>query len=285
VVQLIKKLLEFTIIFLLIIIGINPIIGSSNYFGDATPPVTTISFNPPEPDGENGWYVSNVTVILNASDDLSGVNITKYRVKDDIWQTYLEPFILDFDGEDILIEFYSIDNAGNQEEIKSVVIDIDKTKPWILLTYEVLGGNAFKGWFLRFTVEANDPKSGMDKVEFYNNKQLQVTINGSGPIYQWIYYLSFSEFRVVGLICNPRITDEYVKFFAISVIILGRAEDIPLISAYAYDNAGNNDFDEIESPCVLVTASPGIYLFKRLTLPNNYEGDIGKFFVKAWFYV
>ena len=245
----VRKGLVFAVILLFIGVVGNPSFGISNYLDDTTSPVTTISFNPPDHNGENVWYVSNVTVILNASDDFSGVNTTYYRVDNDIWHNYIETFILDFDGKDILIDFYSIDYAGNQEEVKSVAIDIDRVKPWISLTYEVIGGNAFKGWFLRFTVVANDEISDVNRVEFYNNKELQVTINGSGPIYQWIYYLSsFYELGVVGLICNPRITDEYVKFFAISVIILGRAEDIPVISAYVYDNAGNNDFDEIGIP-------------------------------------
>ena len=40
---------------------------------DTTPPVTTHNLDPPEPNGLNDWYVSDVTVTLNATDDLSGV--------------------------------------------------------------------------------------------------------------------------------------------------------------------------------------------------------------------
>jgi len=70
------------------------------------------------------------------------------------------------------------------------------------------------------------------------------------------------------------------------VIISGLGkEDLPLISAYAYDNAGNKEIDEIESPCHTKTISPGIYLFKNMTLPKNYSGFIGKSFIKAIFYM
>jgi hypothetical protein len=62
-----RKCLAIGIILLFVGVAINPITGISSNRDDTTPPVTTISFNPPEPDGENGWYVSNVTVILNAS--------------------------------------------------------------------------------------------------------------------------------------------------------------------------------------------------------------------------
>jgi len=127
----------------------------------------------------------------------------------------------------------------------------------------------------------------MNKVEFYANGELQETVNGYGPTYQWVYhYPSFYSLNVRGLIRNKEITDEYVKFYSMIVIISGLGkEDLPLISAYAYDNAGNKEIDKILSPSPKVIISPGIYLFKNLTLPNNYTGFIGKSFIKAIFYV
>ena len=278
-----EKILALGIVVLFITITITPAIGISGYLDDTTPPITTISFNPPNPDGENGWYVSNVTVTLNATDD-SGVNITKYRIDDSIWYNYTEPFILDFDGEDILIEFYSIDNAGNQEEVKSASIDIDKTKPQISLCYEVTGGNPITGYEFTFTATATDDTSGMNRVEFYINNELQETVNGSGPVYQWeVHYPPLFALKVIGLIRDPEITNEYIKFFAKIVFVLGIKDFNPWESAYAYDNAGNYDFDKIEHPTSIATISPGIYLFKNLTLPNSYKGYIGKFFIRATF--
>ena len=49
-------------------------------YDDTTPPVTTHSLDPPEPDGWNGWYVSDVNVTLTATDDESGVKEIKYCV-------------------------------------------------------------------------------------------------------------------------------------------------------------------------------------------------------------
>jgi len=161
------KTIAFSIVVLFIIVAVTPSIGVSNYLEDTTPPVTTCTLDPPRPDGLNGWYVSNVTVILNATDDDSGVNTTYYRVNSGIWQTYIEPFILVDDGYDILVEFYSIDNAGNQEDVKSAEIDIDQTKPKIWLEYEVTGGDSEHGWEFTFTVTAKDNISGMERVEFF----------------------------------------------------------------------------------------------------------------------
>ena len=153
---------------------------------DNQPPVTAHTLDPPYPDGENGWYVSNVTVTLNATDDKSGVNVTYFRINNSEWKKYDEPFILSEDGDDILIEYYSVDNAGNVENIKSVTIDIDLTPPYIKLLYEIVGGNRIIGWSIEFTVIAYDNTSGVcGRVEFYFNNELQETVDGTGPEYVW----------------------------------------------------------------------------------------------------
>ncbi len=284
-----KKRVTSALLVLFMIIAVTPSIGFSNYLDDTTPPFTTISFNPPEPDGENGWYVSTVTVTLNATDDDSGVNVTKYRIDGGIWYNYTEPFILADDGEDVLIEFYSVDNAENVEEVKSAIIDIDKTSPEITLSYEVTGGNPQDGWIIEFTATAKDGTSGMNRVEFNFSGVSREIVIGPGPIYQWIYTLPPSlppllcGLKVRGLILNPEITDEYVKFYAIVVIIFGLYQYYRYIDAYAYDNAGNWDFETIMNSFSSITVSPGFYLFKSVTLPSNYTGTIGKFFIRATF--
>ncbi len=270
-------------IVLFMIVSVTPTIGVSNFLDDTTPPVTTISIYPPEPDGENGWYVGDITVILNATDDDSGVNVTLVSINGGPWQTYIQPFLITWDGCHI-IRYYSIDNAGNIEEVNSTEICVDKTKPEIILSYEIIGGNRFKGFDILFTVTAADWLSGMNRTEFYLDDILQETVNDSGPNYEWIYHLSsFSKLRAIGLIYNPEITEEYVKFYAILVIILGFDLYLPLFCAYAYDNAGNIGEACLEESCPKVTISPGVYRFSYLTLPGEYDGYIGIFFIIATF--
>jgi hypothetical protein len=258
----------------------------SRYDNDTTPPVTTIDIYPYTPNGLKGWYVSDVTITLEATDDISGVNVTYYKINEEEWEIYVEPFKLEVDGYYHHIEFYSVDNAGNQEEVKSVKINIDQTKPTITLEYEITGGNQIQGWELTFTATATDDTSGMNKVEFYLDDILQETVTGPGPTYQSVCRLPPSyplyELKARGLILNPEITDEYVKFFAIIIIIIGFYYNYHF-SAYAYDNAGNWDFYSIENPKPPSSVSPGIYLFKNLTLPSEYNGYIGKFFIRATF--
>ncbi|UCE80853.1 MAG: hypothetical protein JSV94_06870, partial [Methanobacteriota archaeon] len=74
--------------------------------------------------GDGGWYRSDVTVVLEAEDDLSGVTSTFYRIDSGDWHTYSEAVIISDNGEHDL-EFYSVDEAGNNETIESLPINLD----------------------------------------------------------------------------------------------------------------------------------------------------------------
>jgi len=248
---------------------------------DTTPPVTTISFDPPVPNGLNDWYVSNVLVTLNATDNGSGVWRTYCSVSPG--GIYTEPVLVSQDGV-YNITFYSVDYAGNTEAMKSALLKIDHTKPTVMLTYNVTG-NILCGWNVIMIGYATDYMSGMNRVEFYYNDFLQETIIGPGPEYIWSCISP--QITVRGLIRHLEITDEYVKFYVV-IVRINNLWDLWINSmtkwAIFYDNAGNNIWDQIEDPCHLTVIEPGFYLFQNMTLPNNYTGNIGRFFIFATFY-
>jgi hypothetical protein len=82
---------------------------------DTTPPETTC-----ELEGEmvGDVYVSEVTVTLTATDDMSGVNYTMVKVDDGEYTEYEEPFVVSDEGEHT-IYYYSVDNANNIEDEKT----------------------------------------------------------------------------------------------------------------------------------------------------------------------
>jgi hypothetical protein len=121
---------------------------------DSTPPVTTLSFDPEVPDGHSNWYVSNVTVTLNATDDFSGVNVTYYRINGGEWQLYNYPFLLNKSNY-YTIEYYSIDNAGNVEDVQSASCKVDVVPP--VTTYHIDDG----GDVHICCLEATDDMSGV----------------------------------------------------------------------------------------------------------------------------
>jgi hypothetical protein len=155
-----------------------------SYDDDNTPPVTTISFSPKYPDGDNGWYTSYIVTVFLEAVDMYGVNTTYYSIDSGPWDVYENPFLLKEDNV-YYIAYYSVDVSGNEELPKNATVKKDRTPPFINLTYNITG-NPENGWTVYFTVFAFDNMSGMDRVEFYVNDELQETIYGAGPIYEWV---------------------------------------------------------------------------------------------------
>src|SRR5947208_11487522 len=87
---------------------------------DTTKPVSTAAASGTP--GNNGWYVTIATLVLNASDLTSGVARISYRVDGGPWQTYSVPFVL---GEGVhLVEYNATDNAGLTETTNSLTVKV-----------------------------------------------------------------------------------------------------------------------------------------------------------------
>lgn len=83
--------------------------------------------------GSGNWYRSDVRVSLTASDHLSGTDHTVYSLdRGRTWRTYKEPVTFAREGKHSL-HYRSKDVAGNMEDIKELVVKIDKTKPALLV--------------------------------------------------------------------------------------------------------------------------------------------------------
>jgi hypothetical protein len=75
--------------------------------------------------GLEGWFTSDVTVTLIATDDVSGVGRTEFSLNNIDWNDYAVPFIISFEGVGTLY-YRSVDVAGNVETTSSVAVAIDK---------------------------------------------------------------------------------------------------------------------------------------------------------------
>ncbi len=275
--NLIKKGVVVAVILLFVSVSVIPSTGNRVFFDDITPPVTTCTLNPPEPNGNNSWYVSDVEVTLNATDDMSGVNVTQFRVDGGSIHTYTEPFNISTDGEHTL-EYRSIDYAGNVEDWKSVEFKIDQTLPVLDLNYE---GEYTINTDIICEVRCMDDTSGIDKVEFYLDESLICTDNE--PPYKCIILRAEEKIiTAVGLIFNPQFSEENITFFALIVtgVITMPFQPPYGISAKAYDIAGNSGYDSETAP---PDENPWGAVFKRLTFLNNYVGYIGIFLINARF--
>jgi len=212
---------------------------------------------------------------LNATDDMSGVNATYYRLDGGLWMTYTEPFTVKSDGEHV-IQYYSVDNAGNVEDVKSGEFKIDQTPPTIEIIWELYWENGT--WYLIITVTCDDATSGVDYVEFYINDGLAFTDNTPPFEMGWTIPPKYS---VKGLICGRQFDEQNVSFYALIVKIKQYwPSSSQIFSVAVYDSAGNVVEEEFEFDVPPIIK---IQLFKRLTFLNNYTGRIGLFFINAEF--
>jgi len=98
---------------------------------DTEPPVTKDDYQ-----YNNTWANKDAVITLSATDDLSGVKETLYCIGNYACVpniSYKEPISITAEGIAYL-KYYSIDNAGNKEEIKEAIIKLDKTPPELSLT-------------------------------------------------------------------------------------------------------------------------------------------------------
>ena len=128
------------------------------FYVDDVAPTTTVKISPVEPNGLNGWYISNVTVTLLSDDDGCGVNKTYYKINNEEWVEYIHPFSISEDGAHS-VYYYTIDNLGNGEEIKVISVKIDKTPPSIKVTGP---SGKIETTTVTFSWDASDELSGID---------------------------------------------------------------------------------------------------------------------------
>ena len=167
---------------------------------DTTPPVT--AYYPTGQEGDNGWFRSPVSITLVPSDNGSGVASTFYRVDGGPWHQGTG-FLLGVDGIHTL-QFYSVDNAGNQETGYPVTIKIDSKPPGSPLALNITPG----GWSNTndFTItwaspsdlsgiagayyKLDDPPTAPDDGNFVASdhiaRRIQVPGDGVHSLYLWL---------------------------------------------------------------------------------------------------
>ncbi|MBD3918592.1 endo-1,4-beta-xylanase [Paenibacillus sp. PR3] len=118
--------------------------------GDTVPPVTTDN-------APTGWQTHPVNVILQATDEGSGVASTSYSLDGG---AYVTGNSVSITSEGIhTLGYYSVDGAGNKEADKEKIIQIDLTAPAITVPdiTKVLISDA-----LNYPIAVSDATSGVD---------------------------------------------------------------------------------------------------------------------------
>jgi len=113
------------------------------------------------------FFSGPVTVTLNASDNLSGVGSTFYKINGGALQTYSGTFSISADGV-YNLEYWSVDVAGNAESIKTRLVKIDSTAP--VTQASVSGTAGINDWYrsaVQVALSAFDNVSGVQST-FYS---------------------------------------------------------------------------------------------------------------------
>lgn len=130
---------------------------------DRHAPATTASV--PDPFA-NGWYKDSVPVTLAAVDNLSGIYATGYRVDaDPNYHPYAGPFTVSGSGSHT-VYFYSVDNAGNVEDVNApghtITFKIDGVPPTITGKQSPLANaNGWNNSAVEVSFDCADNESGI----------------------------------------------------------------------------------------------------------------------------
>jgi hypothetical protein len=113
-----------------------------------------------------------VTVTLSATDSGgSGLDQTVYTTDGSdpasAGITYTGPFTV---AQTATVRFFSTDKAGNAEQVRSQLIQLDATAPTVSLTAPQSG--SYRRGILAIAATASDTGSGVARVAFYDGAQL-----------------------------------------------------------------------------------------------------------------
>ena len=132
---------------------------------DVTPPITVSNYN-------DSWSTADFNITLSATDNETGVSETYYRINNSPAlnvSTDGQPRIITESANNTL-EYWSIDNAGNEETPHKILtgIKLDKTPPE---GYVLINGNATytNSTSVTLTLNANDTTSAVYQVRLSND--------------------------------------------------------------------------------------------------------------------
>ncbi|MBS7621530.1 hypothetical protein KEJ32_05405, partial [Candidatus Bathyarchaeota archaeon] len=196
---------------------------------DSTPPTTTHDY-------DGLWHTLDFTITLTATDDISGVAETYYKINDGPTKMVSvdgQPRIT-VEGANNTLEYWSVDNAGNEEIPHKILtgIKLDKTAPLIMEIKRIPEGDVQPGQAVKVLANATDSLSGVRDV------MLQYCI-GDSPIW----------------------TNASMAFNATSSLYEGiiqghQANTLVKYKITAYDKAGNHKVEDNNGQYYVYTVIP-----------------------------
>jgi PKD repeat protein len=144
---------------------------------DDVPPTTTMLIGDPKYVSDRTCVTLDTPFTLEATDDISGVNRTAFKIDDETWTNYSTPFNLaGHSDSQHTIYYFSSDNAGNMEKTKSTTVILDNTPPTTIDDYDGRWHN------IDFTINlrATDNLSGVAETYYKINDGPTKNVSANG---------------------------------------------------------------------------------------------------------
>lgn len=135
--------------------------GTATIYVDSGNPGLTLSV--PAPNGQNGWFVSPVSISASASDGVSGVASTVIRIDSGAWQA--GPVTVTAQGAHTA-QAQATDRAGNTATSNTASFKLDTVLPELAVSASAPDGQ--NGWFITaptISVSGSDATSGLAAAE------------------------------------------------------------------------------------------------------------------------
>ena len=168
---------------------------------DKTAPITSCNIGEEE---TNGWYKEDVHVILNATDYISGVNATYYKIDGGAFCVYNGSLTIKEGGH--MLKYFSVDNAGNTEVFHTLEINVDSTPPHLTISSPenflyifgrkiIAMENAIIIGNITIEADCTDNLAGVVKLELYIDGDYRG--NATSPPYSWLWdEPSFGKYEI-----------------------------------------------------------------------------------------
>ena len=139
---------------------------------DLTPPFSSATVIPAQPDGENGWYKTSPQVTFSSEE---GAQIY-YRINDGNIQWATGPVVVP-DGVNV-ITYWAVDEAGNVEENHTLLLKVDTHPPVLTYVLDPLYPNGKNNYY---TVVPEITFEAEEEVEIYYTLDGERTRIYGGP--------------------------------------------------------------------------------------------------------
>jgi hypothetical protein len=205
---------------------------------DKLAPVSTLTVDYPQYRTDETLYVGIETLFsLTVEDALSGVAATEYRFDGGPWLAYA-PFHLLAEGEH-LIEYRSMDNLGNREELRTLSVITDATPPESDISFNNRSFTAGEVVLVTADTEvsfnANDRLSGVKVIQYRFDEELAWhEYHGSIRLTELAYGTHLLHYRSIDYVDNEE-AEKAVTLVRIGIEVDSEILNLPRVLVWTRD--------------------------------------------------